>query len=34
MTGDYYATHARTLDRMRLAGRHVAGINKIAEQGF
>lgn len=34
MTGDSYAAQARTLDRMGLAGQNVAGIRRIAEQGF
>lgn len=34
MTGDDYATNARTLERMGLAGKDAAGIRKTVEQGF
>lgn len=34
MTGDNYAKNARTLDRMGLAGRDVAGIRQVVERGF
>lgn len=34
MTGDDYAKNARTLERMGLAGKDVAGIRKVVEQGF
>lgn len=34
MTGDDYATHARTLERMGLAGKNVAGVREVAEHGF
>jgi opine dehydrogenase len=34
MTGDDYATTARTLDHMGLAGKDLASIRKMVEQGF
>ena len=34
MTGDDYAKNARTIERMGLAGKDVAGIRKIVDQGF
>jgi opine dehydrogenase len=34
MTGDDYATNARTLERMGLAGKDAAGIRKTVEHGF
>ena len=34
MTGDDYAKNARTMERMGLAGKDVAGIRKIVDQGF
>jgi hypothetical protein len=34
MTGDNYTKNARTLERMGLAGRDVAGIRQVVERGF
>jgi hypothetical protein len=34
MSGDDYANNARTLERMGLAGKDLAGIRKTVEQGF